>query len=99
MGSEMCVRDSTMLVAPVRRSAAAWLAASSIGGLLSLVVALVVARGILVEELGSGSDYELVGSIWDVLVSRLYWAIGIGFVVCVAVLVLVLVLGRRRQPV
>ena len=89
----------TMLLAPERRKAAVWLAASSIGGLLSLVVALLVARGVLIEELGSSTDYEVIGAIWDVLVSRLYWAIGVGFVACVVVLVLVAVLGRRRQTV
>ncbi len=89
----------TMLVATERRKAAVWLAASSIGGLLSLVVALLVARGVVMDELGSNTDYELVGSVWDVLVSGLYWAIGVGFFICVAVLVLVAVLGRRRQPV
>lgn len=86
----------TMLVATERRKAAAWLAASSIGGLLSLVVALVVARGVVIDELGSSTDNELVGSIWDVLVSSLYWAIGIGFVICVLVLVVV-ALTRRKS--
>ena len=87
----------TMLVAAERRTAAAWLAASSIGGLLSLLVALLVARGVVIDELGSGTDYELVGSIWDVLVSQLHWEIGVAFVISVVVLVLVAVLGRRRR--
>lgn len=89
----------TMLLAPGRRRAAVWLAATSVGGLLTLVVGLLVARGVLIEELGSNTDYEVMGAIWDVLVARLYWAIGIGLVVCVAVLVLVALLGRRQQPV
>lgn len=87
----------TLLVAAERRRAAGWLAAGSIGGLLLLVLALVMARGVLVSELGSSGEDELVRAIWDVLVARLYWAIGVGFVIAVAVLVLVAVLGRRGR--
>ncbi len=85
----------TMLAATERRKAAVWLAATSIGGLLSLVVGLLIARGVLIDELGSSTDYDLIGAIWDVLVTSLYWAIGIGFFFCVVVLVLVAILGRR----
>ena len=49
----------------------------------------------LVAELGSNSDYELVRAVWDILVERLYWWIGVGFVVSVAVVLLMAVLGRR----
>ena len=86
----------TVLVATERRRAAVWLAAGSIGGLLLLVVGLLIARNVLVAELGSSSDYELIRSVWDVLVERLYWWIGVGFLVSIAVLVLMVVLGRRR---
>jgi len=86
----------TMLAATERRKAAVWLAATSIGGLLSLVVGLLIARGVLIDELGSSTDYDLIGAIWDVLVASLYWAIGIGFFFCVVVLALVAILGRRR---
>ena len=85
----------TVLVATERRRAAVWLAAGSIGGLLLLVVGLLIARNVLVAELGSNSDYELIRSVWDVLVERLYWWIGVGFLVSIAVLVLMVVLGRR----
>ena len=57
---------------------------------------LLIARNVLVDELGSNSDYELVRSVWDVLVERLYWWIGVGFLVSIAVLVVMVVLGRRR---
>jgi len=53
---------------------------------------------VLVAELGSNSDYELVRAVWDVLVERLYWWIGVGFVVSVAVVLVMAVLGRRRTP-
>jgi hypothetical protein len=86
----------TLLLATERRRAAVWLALGTIGGLLLLVVGLLIARTVLVEELGSNSDYELIRAIWDVLVERLYWWIGVGFVVSLAVLVLMAVLGRRR---
>jgi hypothetical protein len=86
----------TMLAATERGRAAVWLAATSIGGLLSLAVGLLIARGVVIEELGSSTDYDLIGAIWDVLVTSLYWAIGVGFFFCVVVLVLVAVLGRRR---
>jgi len=86
----------TLLVASERRRAAVWLAVGSIIGLLMLVLGLVVARGALVSELGSSTDDDLIRAIWDVLVSRLYWAIGIGFVVSIAVLLVMAVVGRRR---
>jgi hypothetical protein len=86
----------TLLLAAERRRAAVWLAVGSIVGLLALVLGLLAARGVLVSELGSATDDELVRAIWDVLVERLYWAIGIGFLVSVVVLVLMAVLGRRR---
>lgn len=86
----------TLLLATDRRRAAVWLALGSMVGLVLLVLGLLVARGVLGEELGSGSDYDLVRSVWDVLVSRLYWWTGVGFVVAVAVLVVAAVLGRRR---
>ncbi|HWM73124.1 MAG TPA: hypothetical protein VNQ53_05255 [Nocardioides sp.] len=86
----------TLLVAAERRRAAIWLALGSIGGLLLLVLGLVIARNVLIDELGSNSSYELIRSVWDVLVERLYWWIGVGFVVSIAVLVLMAVLGRRR---
>jgi hypothetical protein len=85
-----------LLVSTERRRATVWLAVGSIIGLLALVLGLVVARGVLVSELGSSTDDELVRSIWDVLVSPLYWTIGVGLAVSVVVLVLVAVLGRRR---
>jgi len=86
----------TLLLATERRRAALWLALGSIGGLILLGVGLLIARAVLIEELGSNTDYELIRSIWDVLVERLYWWIGVGFVVSFAVLVLMAVLGRRR---
>ena len=86
----------TLLLAGERRRAAVWLALGSIGGLLLLVVGLLIARTVLVEELGSNTDYELIRAIWDVLVERLYWWIGVGFVVSVAVVVVMSLLGRRR---
>ena len=86
----------TLLLATERRRAAVWLALGSIVGLVLLVLGLLVARGVLVGELGAGSDYDLVRSIWDVLVSRLYWWTGVGFVVAVVALVVVAVAGRRR---
>ena len=67
-------------------------------GCSRLSVGLLVARGVLIDELGSSTDYEVIGSIWDVLVSRLYWAIGGGFVVCLAVLVIV-VLTRSKARI
>jgi hypothetical protein len=86
----------TLLVADERRRAAVWLALGSVGGLLLLLVGLLIGRGVLVEALGSSTDYELIRSIWDVLVERLYWWTGVGFVVAIAVLLLMLVLRRRR---
>ena len=50
----------TLLLATERRRAAVWLALGTIGGLLLLVVGLLIARTVLVEELGSNSDYELI---------------------------------------
>ena len=85
----------TLVLATERRRAAIWLALGSIGGLVLLLVGLLIARTVLVAELGSSTDYELVRAIWDVLVERLYWWIGVGFVVSVAVVVLMVVLGRR----
>jgi hypothetical protein len=87
---------ATLLVAPQRLRALAWLAWGSIGGLLLLAIGLLLARGAVVSELGSSDDDELVRAIWDVLVSRLYWAIGIGFLIAVVVLVVCGLLGRRR---
>ena len=87
----------TLLVAPQRRRAAGWLAVGSIGGMIFLALGLLLARGVLVNELGSSGDDELVRAIWDVLVARLYWAIGVGFVIGVGVLVLVAVLGKRPR--
>jgi hypothetical protein len=86
----------TLLLATERRRAAIWLALGSIGGLILLLIGLLIARTVLVAELGSNSDYELVRAVWDVLVERLYWWIGVGFVVSIAVVVLMAVLGRRR---
>jgi len=83
----------TLLLAAERRRAAVWLAVGSIVGLLALVLGLLAARGVLIGELGSGTDDELVRAIWDVLVERLISEIGIGFVVSVVVLVLMAVLG------
>jgi hypothetical protein len=89
---------ATLLVAPQRRRAAIWLACGSIGGLVLLVAGLLLARGVLVSELGSGgSDDDLVRAIWDVLVSRLYYAIGVVFLIAVVVLALTAVLGRRER--
>ena len=89
----------TLLLATERRRAGVWLGVGSIVGLVLLVLGLLVARGVVVGELGASSDYDLVRSIWDVLVSRLYWWTGIGLVVAVAALVVVTVAGRRRRPV
>lgn len=86
----------TLVLATDRRRAVVWLALGSIVGLVLLVLGLLLARGVLVGELGSSSDYDLVRSVWDVLVSRLYWWTGIGFVAAVAALVAATVLGRRR---
>lgn len=86
----------TLLLANERRRAAVWLALGSIGGLLLLVVGVVIARTVLVAELGSTTDYELIEAVWDVLVERLYWWTGVGFIVSVAVVALMVVLGRRR---
>ena len=86
----------TVLVATERRRAGVWLAAGSIGGLLLLVVGLLIARNVLVDELGANSDHELIRAVWDVLVERLYWWIGVGFLVSIGVLVVMVVLGRRR---
>ncbi len=86
----------TLLVAPERRRAVGWLAWGSIAGLAALSVVLLLARAAVVAELGSSGDDELVPAIWDVLVSRLYYAIGVALTVAVAVLVLRAVLGRRR---
>lgn len=88
----------TLVLATERRRAAIWLAIGSIGGLIILLVGLLIARTVLVAELGSNSDYELVRAVWDVLVERLYWWIGVGFVVSVAVVLVMAVLGRRRTP-
>jgi hypothetical protein len=90
---------ATLLIATERRRAVGWLAWGSIAGLLLLSVGLLLARAAVVNELGSSDDDELVRAIWDVLVSQLYWAIGVGFLIAAAALVLVLVLGRRRRPV
>jgi len=84
-------------VAPTRRRAAVWLCCGSIGGLALLAVGLLLARGALVSELGSAGDDDLVRAIWDVLVSKLYWAIGVGVLVAVVALFLLAVLGRRDR--
>lgn len=89
----------TLLVATERRRALVWLAIGSIVGIVLLVLGLLAARGVLVGELGSGTDDDVVRAIWDVLVSRLYWACGVGSVVAVATLVGVAVVGRRARPV
>jgi hypothetical protein len=86
----------SLLVASERRRAAVWLAVGSIIGLVVLALGLLAARGVLVAELGSATDDELVRAIWDVLVDRLYWAIGVGVAVSIVVLVVMTVLGRRR---
>lgn len=86
----------TLLVATERRRAVGWLAWGSIAGLAALSVVLLLARATVVTELGSSGDDALVRAIWDVLVSRLYYAIGVAILVAVAVLVLRAVLGRRR---
>ena len=88
---------ATLLLAPERRRAAGWLAWGSIAGLLLLSVGLLLARAAVVNELGSSDDDELVSAIWDVLVSRLYYAIGVGLLIAVVVLVVRGVLGRRRS--
>jgi cytochrome c biogenesis protein CcdA len=88
---------ATLLVATERRRAVGWLAWGSIAGLLLLSVGLLLARAAVVNELGSSDDDELVRAIWDVLVSRLYYAIGVAFLIAVAVLVVRAVLGRRRS--
>jgi hypothetical protein len=87
---------AALLVAPERRRAVRWLAWGSIAGLMALSVVLLLARAAVVNQLGSSGDDELVRAIWDVLVSRLYYAIGVMFLVAVAVLLLTAVLGRRR---
>jgi hypothetical protein len=88
---------ASLLVAPDRRRALRWLAWGTIGGLLLLVACLLLIRATVLSELGSSGDDELVRAIWDVLVARLYWAIGVGFLIAVGVLVLAAVLGRRRR--
>jgi hypothetical protein len=88
---------ATLLVAPERRRAVGWLAWGSIAGLVLLTVGLLLAREAVVSEVGSYGDAELVRAIWDVLVSRLYYAIGVAFLIAVVVLVVRAVLGRRRS--
>lgn len=89
----------TLLVAAERRRALVWLAVGSVIGLVVLVLGLLAARGVLVGELGSSTEDDVVRAVWDVLVSKLYWATGIGFVVAVAAIVLAALLPRRSPPV
>lgn len=87
---------ATLLVAPERLRALRWLAWGSIGGLLLLVAGLLLARAAVIGEVGSSVDEELVRAVWDVLVVRLYYAIGAVALVAAVVLVIAAVLGRRR---
>jgi hypothetical protein len=87
----------TLLIATERRRALIWLGVGSIVGLAMLALGLLVARGVLLDELGSDADDDVIRAIWDVLVSRLYWAAGIGFVVAVGTIVLAAVVPRRPQ--
>ena len=88
-----------LLVAVRRRRALAWLAAGSVVALGALLVVLTAARAYVVDRAASGES-DLVGAMWDVLVSGLrngsWLGIGVALATLVASLVLGLLLGRPR---
>lgn len=87
---------ATVLVAPGRRRALAWLAYGSVVALVLLAAALALARDQVLEAVPDPDDTALVAAVWDIVLSDLRAGLVTLLVAAVAVVAVLWATGPAR---